>query len=491
MTHLYSDFEDSSKLPLDTHSKILTEDQELGDDVDEYLSSSDQQSGEKETSNQSYISDDSDNIKTMGDTEEAIQAFRGSVELQTQSSNRSLEATEKQTQLLRSADERNELYRRVGVFKGGPEEDWFQFINKFGTFWDQQPDDSEEKRARNLAVLLGGEAAYSYRTLPDTVKGNYRELIKALEAHFTSPRYQLKQKALLAKRKQKPGESPAKFASVLRTIFRNAHKNNQAYLDLEDSLLKDTFIFGLREEHRDRIERRCRIPKTLVEAIKQAEDDEMGMMEIEGLLGKQQFLQPADKADEMAVGTTRAAPEKSQGELSTRVNQVDLQGPSCSSWQDSNNQNSVENDWRRRCWQCGRPGHLVADCWDLPLNPSDKRYEFDNRKCFQCGEIGHIAAYCYSEPDDEDAQYYQDEGAQGCEEDEENYAEEEDDFDTCGAQGGTNYQNQHPSQNWDDADGEWNNGEELQYSGRQWNLAPTVNYYISSPPEHPHVRSLE
>ena len=181
---------------------------------------------------------------------EALGAFQQAIEKQTESADKSLEATEKQTQLLRSAQERIELNSRVRVFRGDPEEDFGEFIEEFEIFCNQQSDDSQARRAASLPGRLSGEAAYSYRALPDATKGNYSELVKALQAHFTSPRYKLKQQALLANRKQNLEESPAKYASVLRTIFRNVFKGNQAFLNLEDQLLTNKFMLGLREEHR-------------------------------------------------------------------------------------------------------------------------------------------------------------------------------------------------------------------------------------------------
>ena len=38
----------------------------------------------------------------------------------------------------------------------------------------------------------------------------------------------------------------------------------------------------------------------------------------------------------------------------------------------------------RRCFNCGKTGHLSADC-DLPAG---------NMACYNCGEIGHKSADC-------------------------------------------------------------------------------------------------
>ena len=103
-------------------------------------------------------------------------------------------------------------------------EDWPQYMERLGYFFDANGIESAEKKRAVLLTLIGATTYKLLRSLVAPSKPGektYQELIAALTAHFSPTPSPIVCRFKFHSRCRQPGESIAAFVSQLRSLSEN------------------------------------------------------------------------------------------------------------------------------------------------------------------------------------------------------------------------------------------------------------------------------
>ena len=123
------------------------------------------------------------------------------------------------------------------------QEDWPQYMERLGYFFDANGIESAEKKRAVLLTLFG---AATYKLLRNLVapskpgEKTYQELIQALTVHFSSTPSPIVCRFKFHSRCRQPGESIAGFVSQLRSLSENC-----GFGDTLEDMLRDRLVCGI------------------------------------------------------------------------------------------------------------------------------------------------------------------------------------------------------------------------------------------------------
>ena len=126
------------------------------------------------------------------------------------------------------------------------QEDWPQYMERLGYFFNDNGIESAEKKR---AVLLTLIRAATYKLLRSLVapskpgEKTYQELIQALTAHFSPTPSPIMCRFKFHSRCRQPGESIAVFVSQLRSLLENC-----GFGDTLEDMLRDRLVCGIRDD---------------------------------------------------------------------------------------------------------------------------------------------------------------------------------------------------------------------------------------------------
>lgn len=184
---------------------------------------------------------------------------------------------------------------------------------------------------------------------------------KKFTDHFIHPVNEVYESVRFHRRTQGEGETVDEFYTALRTLVK---KCNYASAEVEERLVRDRFVVGLRDSNL--VDKLCRTQKlTLEEARLQARINEDAVKARAAVFQKEP--NPAHVVAEAKVQKRFQKPRHgsdSQGSSGKRVTK------------------SNTSDATTSCRYCGRPTHPRADC---PARQA---------KCKGCNRIGHFEAVC-------------------------------------------------------------------------------------------------
>ena len=126
------------------------------------------------------------------------------------------------------------------------QEDWPQYMERLGYFFDANGIESAEKKRAVLLTLIGAAAYKLLRNLVAPSKPGektYQELIQALTAHFSPTPSPIVCRFKFHSRCRQPGESIAVFVSQLRSLSENC-----GFGDTLEDVLRDRLVCGIRDD---------------------------------------------------------------------------------------------------------------------------------------------------------------------------------------------------------------------------------------------------
>ena len=243
------------------------------------------------------------------------------------------------------------------VFNG--DSSWDQWIYHFENVavvndWD------EAARLRWLKVRLTGHAQTALQRLQEAVLADYKNVKKALQERFEPSCRKERYQAQFQTRKKKKEEGWADFADSLRMLV------DKTYPDLEDNakeqLALNHFVSQI-ENGQVAFSVRQKRPKTVDEAVSatlemeayidtktistvvEADDVTTDPLAVNGVTSSMADLikQCIDRLEKLELTVSQPRPRADDG----RMNQLQAGGT---------------GERPRRCWNCGRPGHIARFC---------------------------------------------------------------------------------------------------------------------------------
>ena len=226
-------------------------------------------------------------------------------------------------------------------------EDWPQYMERLGYFFDANGIESAEKKRAVLLTLIGATTYKLLRSLVAPSKPGektYQELIAALTAHFSPTPSPIVCRFKFHSRCRQPGESIAVFVSQLRSLSENC-----GFGDTLEDMLRDRLVCGIRD---DAIQKRLLSEHDLnfAKAVQLAQSMETAAKNVKELQQPSGTPNTSTGAQEVLKVTQ---PRQGKKVLPT-------------------------------CHRCGKTGHKAPQCTVKHL------------KCFKCGKMGHLRSVCRS-----------------------------------------------------------------------------------------------
>lgn len=232
---------------------------------------------------------------------------------------------------------------------------WASYLKHF-ELCSEVNDWSDGDRFQFLAVLLSGPAQQVLNTMPKDATGDYKQLVKALQARFDPKEKQELYRAQLRNRRQAPLENLVEMAEDIRLLV------DKVYVDLpaesRDRMGRDHFLDALAEG-----DIRIRViqmrTSTLDGAVAAA-------VELETLRKAEKERQSRDlkKANVRQISTTAEGnlPEQAglQMQLSKLTEQLGELQKQVSRQRPGRNRGP--NDRGPQCYQCKEYGHIKPNC---------------------------------------------------------------------------------------------------------------------------------
>lgn len=258
----------------------------------------------------------------------------------------------------------------------GESHNWTEWFEHFQSVAEVNKWATSEEKLKWLRVRLTAKAQTAYRRLPQNVRENYGECVKALKTRFDPDSKRELYVAELHTRARKREEDWASYGDALRTLA------DKAYGDLEEKarerLALTQFLahienpqvaFGVRQKR----------PETVEAAV-------VATIELESYLGCYSSVQ-RDTSAAAGPAATPIAAVNSEPLLDTlkllneRLEKLEVLVVSRadSSSHKQHVDAARENKWNGlTCWNCGRKGHIARNCRNRrntqsqgKFNPSD------------------------------------------------------------------------------------------------------------------------
>ena len=238
------------------------------------------------------------------------------------------------------------------IFNG--DSSWDQWIYHFENVavvndWD------EDARLRWLKVRLTGRAQTALQRLQDA---DYKNVKKALQERFEPSCRKERYQAQFQTRKKKKEEGWADFADSLRTLV------DKAYPDLEENakeqLALNHFVSQI-ENGQVAFSVRQKRPKTVDEAVS-------ATLEMEAYIDAKTISSVEDvtTADPLPVNGVTSSMADLMKQCIERLEKLEMKISQPRPRADDGRVNQLQmggaGERPRRCWNCGRPGHIARFC---------------------------------------------------------------------------------------------------------------------------------
>ena len=240
-------------------------------------------------------------------------------------------------------------------------EDWFENFERIGraSNW------SDEVKALKLSTFLKDQALMAWQTIGDLDKNSYLKSKKMILDIIRPDEVKIEH---FYNRNHKDSESILEYGLKLKKIAVRLFSTSS---DLEKILL-EKFWKGLKPEIKKIIF--TSTPTTFEEALKLAQKAE-------------KFLKESSITMEISEVNSYAKKERSRSRSKSPVDEYrDIKGRSSTPAP-----TRTKSPEMRKCYNCGKNGHLARDCRNLKGKYSKSH---SAHKCYKCGSTKHLIATC-------------------------------------------------------------------------------------------------
>lgn len=243
-------------------------------------------------------------------------------------------------------------------FTSGTWSDYVRYFNTVASFnaW------TAEEKLQCLQISLVGESRTIFNSLPEDVKHDFSRCVGELNKKLNPPELHVVKEQSVNDRVQLPGESISSFYNNLVGLFEGVFPM-QRDTPVGRSLLREVFLRGLRDPN-IRLQVRLGSPATVEAALSTALQAESAyVME----------RRPAGASTVAALqATSTSGHDGCSQQIADLARSVSTLSENFSALQrtlkgSSGSQRSFRSPRRRpydrpACWQCGKVGHVQANC---------------------------------------------------------------------------------------------------------------------------------